>query len=190
MRAPVQPDDASVVDHLVQQRHVIGPLENLDVLVVGLRVYRRSHIEADNAPDEEMSRPEIFDKPAGSGRVRRHSLSSRLYIRVPFLRERGIRRNSPVRRIDDEGRLLRRHSRIVGPEPVVRARIALSGRAIVLPGALGDSLFELLGRLRLRQLGLVLLLQPALQRRTRRKVPDTLQIRMTPWCLQRAACLR
>src|SRR5439155_2835652 len=97
---------------------------------------------------------------------------------------------SPVRRIDDEGRLLRRHSRIVGPEPIVGARIAFSGWAIVLPSALGDSLFELLGRLRIRQLGLVLELQPALQWRIRRKVPDTLQIRMTPGCLRRPAGLR
>ena len=48
---------------------MIRRLEDLDVLVVGARVYRWSHIEADNAADEEASRPEILDKPARSWRV-------------------------------------------------------------------------------------------------------------------------
>src|SRR2546426_6296464 len=103
MRPPVQPDDASVVDHLMQQRHMIGPLENLDVLVVGLRVYRRSPIEADQAPDEEMSRPQIFDKPARSWRVRPPAPSRPPHIPAPFLRPRRIRRNSPLPWVDAEG---------------------------------------------------------------------------------------
>src|SRR3954466_10888790 len=58
MRPAVERNDPRVVDHLVDDRHVRGVLDDLHVVVVRTGHHRRSRVEADKAPlvDREILR--------------------------------------------------------------------------------------------------------------------------------------
>ena len=45
MRAPVQRNDASIVDHLVENHHASRSLEKVNIIVVGRRIHWRSRVE-------------------------------------------------------------------------------------------------------------------------------------------------
>ena len=92
MRAPVQRDDARVVDHLVEDDHVVGCLEQLHVVVVGARRHRWPRVEAEQAALRDT---------AILGAMRMPSLQDSLQFPAGFdLRPYG--RNAPIWRIDDK----------------------------------------------------------------------------------------
>src|SRR5262245_43689938 len=93
--------------------------------------------------------PRPLTNPPGAGDAR----AGRLVLRDPVLRGVRIRGKPPVLRVDDEGCLLR-DAGLVGPEPVVRARVAFPRLAAVLFGARLEGLVELVGHFLIRQFGL------------------------------------
>ena len=179
MRAPVERDDAGVVDHLVEDHHGVGRLEQLHVVVVGARRHRRPAVEAQDAALRERPVLGAF----------RHHAGERPGERARTLAPLGGPGDLAVGGIDDQRRapVLRQVAAVVHPELVVGA-LDVAAEPERLVGAVpaigvervGGGRGELGCRLfRRKALQVAQRVRP-LQRRERPEVPHALQIRVAP----------
>ena len=188
VRAAVERHDARVVHHLVQDRDVVGGLEDLQVLVVARRHDRRSGVEAQEAA---LGQPAVLGAVgADAADAEAHGARRRDVLRVgrsALLRHPRLQRgHAPVGGIDDQRRAaVVDHARAaVEPEVVVGADVAAGGqrlgadlaRRIGLGGALHGRRLDL-GCLLRREHRLRLVGRP-LEGSQRPEVPHALQIRL------------
>ena len=170
MRPAVERDEPCAVDHLVEDRHVAGRLEDLDVVVVGARGHRRPGVEAEEAAFRDAA-------VLGAVRVARAEPPRQLALRLDHRPHRG---DAPVRRIDDQ-RGARLGERVAPLEPDAQAVadpeleggvVALRFQSFPLDGKVRFPL----GRLFRRQRLLAGELLGPFHRRGGREVPDALQV--------------
>ncbi len=179
IRAVSQPHDPGAVHHLVQKDHVLRGLEDLDVLVVRLRLHGRPRVESHEAADEQAAGAEVLHEAARRRRVVIHAGPRRRQLVDALLRRCGQRRHPAVGWIDDERRLPRL-ARTVGPEAIVGAGVARQRRIVVLVVARRDpALLPLCGFLLRQHQPITELLRPV-QRGVRREVPHALQVGVAP----------
>ena len=184
-RAAVERHDPYRVNHLGHQHHLVGSLEDLQVLVVAAGRDRRAGVEAENAAVEGAA------VEPGVGRM------------IPQVGAPGVGalpalgrhlRQTAVRRVDDERRAPGADGARAAVEPEV---VVEAGRTLLAPvhalggrGAPGGPVGELdvavddlllqVGRLFRGQERPVAQLLGPLQRRDGAEVPDALQIRIPP----------
>src|SRR5438093_5126030 len=180
MRAPVDGDDASVVDHLVEKHHVSRRLEKLNILVVGTRNHGRSRIEPQ---DTSLAHASVLRAESGATK----GLRTGGEFLLPIRREG---RKLPVRRICDQRASLAPYGRsIVDPERVIGAGLAFSRPAITIDETLSCFRFHcnhfLVGKnvFTAQRIG-------SFQGGNGAEIPYSLQVRMTVRCHGRRPRLR
>ena len=181
MRPSIERHDARAVHHLVQQDDVVRRLDQVDVLVVARGRHRGTGIEAEDAPDRKHARAEVVDESAVCRRVAIDpvaGLSLGRPLRFGLGRQR---RHAPIRRIDDERRLIGLADLVAGVEPELVVIPNDVRRLLVVPhGELGKPIGLEGGRFLVGEKLLVGQLARTFERRQRAEVPDAVQIRRAP----------
>ena len=184
---PVQGDVADLVDVLLENRHPVGILH--DVIVVVVPTGQRGDSTVPDTPDGQWH---VLRSSGGAASGRHISEPLRLGRRLPRVRLRRQGGQPPVRRIDDYRRAPRGCRAIVEPQIVVEARCPVLSPVHVAAGVrsprgpvqqaliIGDPLLLEVGRLFVRQKLLGRQLFRTFHRRDGAVVPDPLQIRIAP----------
>ena len=167
MRPSVERNDPAVVHRLIENRHVSRTLHNLRARIVPARP---GDFTRDAALVRIVVQPRFGEDAVGLGLI-----PANLHD-AEFLSLGRQGRKPPIRRIYDQRRACGGLGQLGGPEAVIRARVALSGRGI-LETILGGPLFERRGFF-LREKRLLRLRLGAFHGRQSVEHPDSLQLRL------------
>ncbi|MQA28451.1 MAG: transposase [Luteitalea sp.] len=99
--APIERDDADVVDHLVQQHHILGGLQHLHVRVVAPAGHRWAGVEADDAAYAQTVWPYLGNPPSRRRGIVVHILPGLFQRRLELLRRGSEWRKGAIRRVHD-----------------------------------------------------------------------------------------